>query len=601
MIAQVPETVQHSVGTVTSESNRVIAVCRIVCILLAVIETWSQRNFLNEDGVSYLDMSDWLVHHNWHLLLNGIWSPLYPSLLGICTWLAHPLARWEIPLVHGINLLIFVVTMASFEFLLHGVISLFRREDSANLLPVWVWQILGYSFFIWASVGMIWAPWMIAPDMCVAAFVYLNCGLVLRLNSGKSIWRNCLLLGLTLGFGYFAKAILFPLAFLFLAMTFFAMRLRRKPLLPLVVGSLIFGAISAPLLVAMSMQVGKLSYSEVGSLNYAWHVNHVSGGKLAGGPFYPAELGPPAYLKHPVKLLYAQPEVYGFREPLAFTYGPRSDWQYWCAGTPAVFNARNQILAIVNNVQLLFRDPHILPLWVLILIGSLVILVRPSVSYLKSVRRAWPLIIPGVIGTCLYLLISVEPRYVAPFFVVVLLGLFPAALRRGSTHTQKRVSWPVAVASGLTFSAALLVAYHWAGYPHEENGNLFLKIGTSLNEAGVQPGTNIGIIGDSSAGCRWARLARVHVVAQMLREDAPRFWQISDPAKRVQVYAAFARGGAEAIVAEQVTPSDGLAGWQQLGNSNYYVHFLVPTSANAVRPDPARGQGAAVLSRYDSP
>src|SRR5208282_4582515 len=159
------------------KSKLTILVCRIVCIGFALIEAWSQRRFINEDGISYLDMSDVLIRHNWHLLINPIWSPLYPFLIGVATWLTRPSAQWEVPIVHALNFLIFLGALASFEFLMRQVIRVLRQEngredgDSRAPLPVWAWQLLGYSLFAWSTFGMIWAPRMITPDLLVATFV----------------------------------------------------------------------------------------------------------------------------------------------------------------------------------------------------------------------------------------------------------------------------------------------------------------------------------------------------------------------------------------------------------------------------------------------
>src|ERR1700721_1268673 len=167
-------------------------VCRILFISFALLETWSQRRFINEDGVSYLDMSDALLRHNWHLLVNPIWSPLYPLLIGIGTWLTRPSGFWEVPFVHLLNFFIFLATLASFEFLLRQVTRVYLRgkergdQDTSVFLPAWTWELAGYSLFAWSTFGMIWGPRMLTPDLSVAAFVYLDCALVLKLKAGAS-------------------------------------------------------------------------------------------------------------------------------------------------------------------------------------------------------------------------------------------------------------------------------------------------------------------------------------------------------------------------------------------------------------------------------
>jgi hypothetical protein len=558
-------------------------VCWIVCFGFALLEAWSQRQFINEDGISYLDMSDVLIKHNWHLLINPIWSPLYPLLIGLVTWFAHPSAEWEVPLVHGLNFVVFLGALACFEFLLRQVISLGqenRRKDSPSAahMPVWIWQLLGYSFFAWSTFGMLWAPRMVTPDLCVTAFVYLDSGLVLRLLTSTNRSRTCLLLGLTLGLGYLAKAILFPMAFVFLVVAFFVIGDWKKAALPLATAFLIFCAVSAPLFIAMSMRVGRPSYSEAGNLNYAWHVNNVGGGKLAGGPFFRPAYGPPPYLRHPVTLLHESPDAFGFREPLAFTYPPRQDMEYWGAGTRAVFDLRDQFRAIGGSLAVLFGDPHVVPLTGLIVVALVFLFVsRNSLRRFKDILGSWPLLVPGIAAVCLYSLISVEPRYVAPFLVLVLLGLLPGILLDNPVAAAKPVAIStMVVAASLTVLTAAFVVYHLAGFPRGVRGEalgVYVQVGTSLNRAGVPPGEEVALLGDSSDGCRWARMARVRIVAQILREDTGDFWRESRSGK-ADVYDALARAGAKAVVAEEAPPPGEIADWQRLGNTFYYVHFL---------------------------
>jgi hypothetical protein len=558
-------------------------VCWIVCIGLALIEAWSQRQFINEDGISYLDMSDWLLKHNWHLLVNPIWSPLYPILIGAVTWFVRPSAQWEVPLVHILNLIIFLLALASFEFLMHRVILVFRREStqddagSAVPLPVWTWQLLGYSLFVWSTVGMIWGPRFITPDLCVAILVYLDCGLLLRLRSSANRSRTCLLLGLTLGLGYLAKAVLFPMAFLFMLVAFLMIGPWRKALRPLAITFLVFCVVSAPLFIAMSMRVGRPSFSETGNLNYAWVVNRVGGAKAAGGPFFSPASGPLPYLKHPLTLLHTHPDVYGFREPLALTYPPRQDMGYWSAGAKPVVSLRTQLRAVGWNLRTLFRDPHILPMSGLIAGGLILLLISPNAPRrLRNALESWPLLVPGVAAVGLYLLVWVEPRYVAPFLLLVLLGLFPGILLQNPKGAAKPfVISTVVAATCLMIYAVVFVVYHLAGFPRAQHyDGMFVQVGTSLNKAGVPPGEDVGLIGDGSDGCRLARLARVRIVAQVLREDTGDFWRISDPHEKAEVYGAFASFGAKAIVAEETPPATGLADWQRLGNTHYYVHLL---------------------------
>jgi hypothetical protein len=381
------------------------------------------------------------------------------------------------------------------------------------------------------------------------------------------------------------------MAFVFMLVAFFVIAEWRKAVRPLAITFLVFCGVSAPLLTAMSRRVGRASYSEAGNMNFVWHVNHIGGGKAAGGPFFSPASGPPPYLKHPLTLLHTHPDAFGFREPLALTYPPRQDMEYWSAGAKAAVNRRDLLRAIGRNLTDLFALPHIVPMWGVMGAGLLLLLLSTKAPRrVKNILRSWPLLVPGVVAPCLYLLVLVEPRYVAPFLVLVLLGLFPGILLQNPESAAKRVAFStVVIAISLTVFTGLLVVYHLAGFPRDEpsHGGLYVQVGQSLNGAGVRPGEEVALIGDSSDGCRWARLARVRIVAQILREDVPDFWRVSDPRVKAEVYDAFARAGAKAVVAgidipdpgvpEETPPPGDLADWKRLGDTHYYVHLLAPS------------------------
>jgi hypothetical protein len=275
-------------------------------------------------------------------------------------------------------------------------------------------------------------------------------------------------------------------------------------------------------------------------------------------------------------LLHKHPDAFAVKEPLALTYPPRQDMEYWGAGTNVVFNPQNQLQAIRENLTVLFADPHIAPTTGLLVGGLILLLIAPKTPRrFKNILRSWPLLVPAAAAPCLYLLISVEPRYVAPFLVLALLGLFQGILRLQRKKAATRTA--VVVAASLIVLSALLVVYHLAGFPRGETLGLYLQVGTSLNRAGVRPGDEVAIIGDSSDGCRWARMARVRIVAQILREDVGEFWRVSGPVK-AELYGAFARVGAKAVVAASPPPSGEFADWQRLGDTQYFLHFLALSS-----------------------
>ena len=53
-------------------------------IILAIFQTWNSRHYATTDGISYMDMSDGVLRgQDWHRLITGVWSPLYPVIMGV--------------------------------------------------------------------------------------------------------------------------------------------------------------------------------------------------------------------------------------------------------------------------------------------------------------------------------------------------------------------------------------------------------------------------------------------------------------------------------------------------------------------------------------
>ncbi len=575
---------------VSRKYKTIRAACWSACCLLALLDAWAGRQYTDPDGISYLDMSDALLKHNWHLLINPHWSPLYPFLIGVATWLLHPTGYWEFPLAHLVNLVIFLGALASFEFLMRQVIQVFRGADknenanSVYRVPVWRWQILGYSLFAASTFVLISGVRRVNPDLCVAAFVYLDAGLLLKVHSGARNAGTCLLLGLTLGLGYLAKAILFPMAFLFMAVACLAMGISRKTVLPAALMLLVFAAIAAPQVALVSRMVGRPSFSESGALNVAWQIN---GEKML--PLYPS--GSPQTLKHPMNLLLEKPPVFSLKGPVESTYTLWRDPWYWNAGANTAFNPRNQIRVIGGNLAALFTDGYMLPMWVLFA-GTIVLFLTSLEVPRRALhfRSSWHLLVPGIAGISIYLLILVLPRYIAPFIVLTFLGLFPYVLVQKGKQPKNTGALVTIVAASSTFAFALfLVVLHLtAPLPTLKGyGGLHYRVAAWLNGEGILPGQPVAIIGSGWDAMMWARRARVHIVAQIPEEDANDFWHSPSPQAKTAVYDAFAKSGAKAVITEEKPPAVGFADWQEFENTHYYVHFLAPTDSEpAENPTP---------------
>src|SRR5579864_273137 len=186
-----------------------------VTLILGLFRAWVGRYSMDPDGICYLDMGDAFFHRRWVDVVNGYWSPLYPWLLGLASFLVKP-SRWgEFPLAHAVNFCIYAATFFAFDFFLRSLIPQLPSANRNSSIPLplsgRLLLALGYAIFLWSSLELI-SIFDLSPDLCVAGLVYLIAGLLLRLRSHGSP-KSYILLGIVLGFAYLAKAVLFPLAF----------------------------------------------------------------------------------------------------------------------------------------------------------------------------------------------------------------------------------------------------------------------------------------------------------------------------------------------------------------------------------------------------
>lgn len=100
-----------------------------ICLAWAGVLTWAGRHSMNSDGLSYLDMASEAAHRGPGNLINGYWSPAYSALIAVALLLLRPSP--EVPLVHLVNFLVFILALLSFTFFVRA----FARRDTARGVP----------------------------------------------------------------------------------------------------------------------------------------------------------------------------------------------------------------------------------------------------------------------------------------------------------------------------------------------------------------------------------------------------------------------------------------------------------------------------------
>lgn len=560
-----------------------------LAVLLGFLEAWASRMDLVSDTVSYLDIGDAIWRGQLSMAVNGLWGPLYAVILGGALKFLRPSLYWEYPLVHLVVFVIFLFTLWTFDFFLREFILLRRQGELGKELsvPAWVWLTIGYTVFLWTSLQLIGVS-ETNPDMLVAAFFYLACGLLIKVRRGAAGWQATLCIGLVLGLGYLTKSIMFPISLICLATLFIVGRSRPWRSVSTVVA---FLALAGPFIVALSVEKGRLTFGESGRYNYAVHVDHVPRTHWQGET--PGS-GTPL---HASRQIFDQPATFEFGSPIDGTYPAWTDPSYWYDGIQTPFSLRR---AVETEVRLLDLEV----LFFFELHGSLLaaVFVLFAVSgrkrlILRDLAKYWFLLIPAIGALCLYGLIHIEPRYLAPFIAVLLLSLF-FSVRLPASHESKRLYAAMAIFLFLMFICPIeSPSMHLREFVRDITGrsqpdpNSYQAVASEMRRMGLRPGDRIASLEYSLWGMSsWARLARAHIVAEVyywpsLSESAANdFWK-TNPATQAKIIRAIEKTGARVIVS-QASPSPlDAPGWRRVGETGYYAYWLSPMTQ--VCPDSA--------------
>lgn len=547
--------------------------------MLGALQAWVFRDFMNPDGISYLDISDAWLRADWRSGTNGLWSPLYPMLLVVARLSFKPAALSEFVMVHFVNLCIYLAALASFHFLL---VRLLRcvwagetvREQPARGLPEWALIGMSYGLFIWSSLDLIHVA-KATPDMCVAALIYFACAVLLSARVDPRRWSLWCAAGVTLGICYWAKAATLPIAVIFIAASLFGFGSVRRALPGAAVMAASFLAIVAPLVVMYSGKAGHISLGEAARLNYAWHVNRVPNTHWRGQP--PGS-GVPVQT---TRTIWRNPPVYEFREPIVGTYPPAYDPSYWYEGLRVRFSWKQQADAVARSAKtvgetLLGWRGGLVVVSLLTAMGILLLLGRQSGF---SWHVEWSVMAPSAAAMGLYSLVHVESRYIGPFVALPLIGIV-SAVRIENKETARRLGTVASVVVlvcmaahiALSTAATCYLAFSDPSAGGRLTGSAHRLVATELWKAGVAPGDKIAHIGDSRAAA-WARLARVRIIAEILPDDASAFWALSE-AERSLILKNVERLGVKAVAAEMVPAWAPLGAWRRIAGTPYYVYVF---------------------------
>ena len=520
---------------------------------------------MSPDGLSYLDIATDAIRRDWTYLINGYWSPLYPLLLALGQIVA-PQEPIEITkTMHLVNWILSAATAGAFIFFLTG----WTRHSSPEagkgkrVSESPLFWLFAFSVLFWA-VTRFHVLLVTTPDMCSAALVFLAAGFCVRLPAARGNLGCYAALGVSLGAGYYAKAAMLVggLALLLVLALAPSSGIRRRGVL---IAAAAFLVVCLPLVIMQSWKSGRLTIGEAGRLNYAWSVNHVR--MFAGWQGGDGTYGRPA---NPPRKLRESPEVLEFSSPVSGSYPLWYDPSYWYDGVRPKFELRNQIQAVRGNLSKLWTGLSgggVMPL----LAGLLVLYGRSAVFDKRPwprVRQSWMVLWPGSV-CLLYLLVAIETRYVAAFFLLFILALYDAVLWRRANRFDLLALGAVAVALVLPLVETLpwrARAFVAGDGPAPEQ-----VVARGLAELDIPEGARLATLGPAFQAY-YARYLGARVVAQI--SSAGSFWAL-DGRERSEILGDLRSVNVDALIAPRM-PDDleDEPGWARAGASGFHYFDL---------------------------
>lgn len=553
-----------ALGAARPERVRWAVVAGVIAI--GALHVISYRQVSNPDGISYLDAGEAWWSGDWDVALSPYWSPLYSVLTGGAVHFVDPSPRWEAPLVQAVNFAVYCFVAATYGWLVREI----RRAGAAPGLGEAVWTVLAWSVFVWC-VYWLTMPTTMSPDLLSAGLVFLAAGCLVRLVRGAAGAGTFAALGLVLGFNALAKAAMFPMALVILAVATLAVRPLRRAVARGALAALVFAVVVAPYVVALSAEVGRPTFGESGRLNYAWYVDGLPPVHWQGEP---PGYGTPV---HPTRRLSSTPDAFTFARPGHGSIPTWYDPVFWNEGVRPRFDLHGHVRVLGDAFTDFAGQAMFIVPFLGLLAGSLMLArAGPGVREARAaLLRWWPLLVTAVAVVAMYSAVHLEQRHTGAFAALFWLPVLAAVGGRGLRRPRLRTAGVLTALAGTVLMLGAGVVRDLRNVvDRPEQRDEQWRVAAGLEATGAGPGARLVFVGDDqeSSFAYFVRLSGSQLVADIV--GPADFWH-DTPAERERLLALIVREThADAVVTPHAPPAGAEAGWRPIPQTRFYVRRL---------------------------
>jgi hypothetical protein len=509
---------------------------------------------IRADGLSYLDVAQAYLRHDWSTALNGYWGPLYSVLIAVTLRLTHARGPEEFVAIRALNFLITVFWIYAFSNFWRAIANWGKCCGTENTTLAEVspfgWVLLGYVLLLAKTV---WLVDEVTPDILVAGIVLLTIAQLLSLDkfnhgSDTSGLFRYVRFGFLLAVGFYAKAILFYFG-LFVLAVLVIQGVRSRNYRGPIAAVLVCTVFVAPIVVSLTRARGNFTVGDSGWLNYTWFVDGTETKTWAAHsdshaplPFYPG------------RVTLDFPRVFQIPRLDGVTYAPWYDASRFDQRSRPTLNLHSQLRQIATNLkslkEVLLGTDSALTVCLIILMCC-----EPKV-FLRRFASAWFCTLPALMVIGMYVLVHVVDRFVLGFALALWgVGYSCVCVPANLQLLARRAL----LAGTLVYAASTMPGVlHYVGSTRGESA----RRDEIIAEAMPGYGGSAGRFCRSDRGRRSGLLAHwagVSIVAELWTIDSAPFWTASSDLQRT-VFRAMRESGAKAVVwrrdAERACPQE---------------------------------------------